>query len=121
MLSKSEVRAPLVGTSQAPGAQGTVEAREGDNGNTEIDLKVKHLAEPGKIAPGAQTYIVWARSREPNRPIQNLGALIPSRDLEGELKAMTPLRDFEVIVTPEPSAQETKPTNPTILSTSIRR
>ena len=35
------------------------------NGNVQIKLRVKHLAPPGRITPGAQVFVVWARGAEP--------------------------------------------------------
>src|SRR5687767_2097688 len=39
------------------GGRGTVVAKEGDSGNTDLEVKVEHLADPEKVARNASTYI----------------------------------------------------------------
>jgi hypothetical protein len=103
-----------------PAARGTVAATQGENGNTEIDINVQHLSEPQKAAPSARTYVVWAQPREANLPVQNLGALQVDRDLNGHLRATTPLKDFDVIVIAEPTPIEAKPSTHRVMSATVQ-
>src|SRR5687768_2008578 len=75
--------------------EGTVEAKIGDNGNTEIDVRVKHLAAPAKVAADSSVYVVWIRPGAEGR-IQNVGALEVDDELVGRLKTTTPHRAFRL-------------------------
>lgn len=100
-----------------PASQGTVETSTGDNGNTELTIRVKHLAPPSKVASDATVYIVWIQPK--NGTKQSVGALQLDKDLEGVLETVTPQRHFDVIVTPEPSAQVSQPTHDPVFTASV--
>jgi hypothetical protein len=102
-------------------AQGTVEATEVENGNTRVDVRVRHLAPPDKVAPEATTYVVWARAKVGESKPQNLGALKVNDDREGRLETVTPLRSFDVMVTPESSSEISAPAHAPVFTTSGER
>lgn len=103
-----------------PSAQGTVTAREVDNNNLEVSVKVKHLAPPARIEPGATTYVVWGQP-EHGGQVQNMGALMVDRDESGELTTITPMHRLDVFVTPESRPDATQPTGKHVLGASISR
>ena len=111
--SKKPMSASAVNTS----GQGTVETRLDSNGNTEVELLVKHLSEPSKVASDASTYVVWIRPHNGNA--QNVGALQVSEDLVGKFNTTTPHRAFTLMVTPEPSARMSQPTHDAVFTTEI--
>ena len=102
-----------------PASQGTVNVTEADNGNTNVDVRVKHLAPAHKMASDSTVYVVWLHA--PQGGTQNLGALTLNDNLEGRLEALTPHRRFVLTVTPEPSAQATMPTHAPVFTTNIER
>ncbi|MEP7348141.1 MAG: hypothetical protein ABI877_22940 [Gemmatimonadaceae bacterium] len=104
-----------------PAAVSTAKISATDNGNTRIELKVEHLALPGRVAPGTTIYIVWVRGDEAFARPQNIGALKVDSDLNGELTGMTPLRVFELFVTPESSQDVADPTGKRVLFTNVSR
>jgi hypothetical protein len=97
--------------------EGTVEAKDGDNGNTEIEVRVKHLAAPAKVAADASVYVVWIRPGAGR--IQNVGALEVDDELVGKLKTTTPHRAFKLTVTPEPSARMAEPTHEPVFTSDV--
>lgn len=109
----------MAASSRVPAAQGQVKLDDAGNGNTAVAVQVKHLAPADHTTPGATTYVVWAQP--PNGAPQNLGALQLGPELDGSLKTITPLRDFELFVTPEPSATSPAPTGERVLSTRVNR
>lgn len=114
----SDIR--LTASPENPAAQGIAKVKITDNGNTEIDLVVKHLAPPEKISSGATTYVVWVLGTEPFARHQNMGALVVDKNLDGKFKGVTPLRAFQLLVTAEPSAVSTSPNGKTALSAPIQ-
>jgi hypothetical protein len=47
-----------------PASQGTVQVTAGENGNTQVSIRVKHLAPPSKMALDSTVYVVWFRPVE---------------------------------------------------------
>jgi hypothetical protein len=99
--------------------QGTVEAKAGKNGNTEIEVRVKHLSPPERVAADASVYVVWIQPR--NGQVQNVGALNVDDDLVGKLNTTTAHRAFSLTVTPEPSARMAAPTHKPVFSAEVTR
>ena len=110
----------MTANASIPAAQGTIKYSVTDNGNTAIELVVRHLAVPEQVAPGATTYVAWARAPGDSAP-QNLGALRVDKDLSGTLKTVTPLQSFDLYITAEPSPTAATPTNSELLTASIQR
>jgi hypothetical protein len=104
-------------TSDVSASEGTVRVAEGDNGNTKVFVRVKHLAPPSKLAADATVYVVWIQPREGET--QNAGALTLNKDLEGSLDTLTPHRRFKLTVTPEPSGQVANPTHEPVFTYNV--
>ena len=106
---------------ETPAAQGIVRVSTGANGNTHLGVKVMHMASPEKITRGAATYVVWVSPETQPGMHSNVGALRVGKELAGELNTVTPLQNFRVTVTAEPSPIVTQPTGEAILSTRVVR
>ena len=117
--SSSQVR--LQGGAQAPAAEGAVKLSTGPNANTRLEISVHHLAPPERVTSGATVYVVWARPFQQGAAPQNLGALQVNDQLDGVLDSVTPLRNFELMVTAEQAATVLQPSGPPILSAPINR
>ena len=100
-----------------PAAQGTVTFHTTGNNNVNVDTKVKYLAKPSSLTPPENIYVVWF---EPNgqQPV-NEGALKVDSSLNGELKTVTPYKNFKVFVTAEKSAQVQSPQGPQVLTANV--
>lgn len=55
-----------------PAVEGHAKFGRAPNGNTSVDVTVKHLADPEKLTPPANTYVVWLRPNKDAAP-QNHG------------------------------------------------
>jgi hypothetical protein len=117
--SKSQVR--LEGSPLVPAAEGTARYTTDTNKNTELNVSVRHLAPPEKVALGATAFVVWARPLQEGSPPQNIGALKVNAALEGNLETVTPLADFDLLITPEPGPAAQQPSSQPILRTRIQR
>lgn len=102
-----------------PASQGTVKASKTDNGNTKIEIQVKHLAPPSKVASDASVYVVWLQPREGAK--LNIGALVLNNELEGKLETTTPHRQFQISVTPEPGGHVEAPTHDPVFTADVQR
>jgi len=104
--------------SSVPAAMGTVKVeKDKDNGNTKLDIKVEHLAKPSSLTPPANAYLVWVRPNGGDAVKQ--GAIGVNNDLKGELKVVTVLKDFDLLITAEQSETVTVPSNVEVLKTHV--
>ncbi len=103
-----------------PSVAGYVKFKVTKNNNTQITLTVKHLAQPERLTPPANQYVVWTRAAK-YEPAQNMGALIVDKNLNGKLVTITPLRTFELFITAEVSGQIQQPFGEPLLWTSYSR
>lgn len=117
LFGGSEAKQPMKASAENTSGQGTVEAKVGDNGNTEVEVRVKHLSPPSKVAADASVYVVWIQPR--NAAIQNVGALEVDEDLVGMLVTTTPHTAFTLTVTPEPSARMAKPSHGPVFTSEV--
>lgn len=104
-----------------PAAQADIKATEGDNGNTKVRIEAEHLAPPDKVAQDASVYVVWARPHAGEQVPQNLGALQVGDDRKAKLETTTALKSFDVLITPESSAQVTRPAHEPVLTGKVER
>ena len=109
----------LTNTGLTPAAEGKVTTSNDRNGNTEIDVQVKHLATPQSLTPAHQNYLVWVQPR--GQAAELLGALRVNSDLEGSLKATTTHKDFDILITAEDSMKADTPSSSVILKGTVAR
>ena len=100
-----------------PAAKGVIHATHDSNKNTKLEMSVHYLAQPGSLTPSAAAYVVWLQPE--NDSPQNKGELKIGKDRDGSLTIVTPLKRFEIYVTPEQSAQATAPTGEHVLSANV--
>jgi len=109
----------LTNTGAAPAAEGKVITNNDRNGNTNVEVHVKHMATPQSLTPARQGYLVWVQPR--GKDAELLGTLRVNEDLEGSLKATTPYKDFEILVTAEDSLKPETPSSNVILKGTVER
>ncbi|HLW53966.1 MAG TPA: hypothetical protein VKW06_14100 [Candidatus Angelobacter sp.] len=109
----------LTNTGINPAAEGKVTTSNDRNGNTSVDIQVKHMATPQSLTPAQQGYVVWVQPR--GKPAEMLGALRVNDDLEGSLKATTPYKDFDIFVTAEDNMKPETPSGMVILKGTVER
>lgn len=108
----------LTASTKVPSASGEINAKMGNNNNTEVDLTVRNLAKPGDLTPAANSYVVWFE--EQGAPPQNMGELKVDGKLKGQLKTVTPWKNFDVFITPETDPMVKEPTGEAVLRTKVQ-
>lgn len=109
----------LTPSTTVPAATGMVDIGRDGNGNTTVNLHVEHLARPGDLSPSHTAYVVWTEG--PDRPPQNIGELTVGGDLKADLKTVTALQNFQLVVTAENNPRATAPTGPVVLSANVHQ
>ncbi|HEU4414226.1 MAG TPA: hypothetical protein VFT65_05535 [Candidatus Angelobacter sp.] len=109
----------LNNTGAAPAAEGKISTDNDRNGNTGIEIEVKHMATPQSLTPAKTTYLVWVQAR--GKDPELLGALRVNQNLEGSLKTSTPYKTFDVFITAEDSMKPDAPGSMVILKGAVDR
>ena len=104
-----------------PGANATVNLSKDGNKNNLIQMTVTNLADPAKLSPPKQTYVVWMETR--NHGIKNIGQLISetsyfSSARKASLKTTTPFQPQRFFVTAEDNANIQYPGAQLVLTTA---
>ena len=110
----------LSNTGAAPAAQGKVVTSTDRNGNTKLEVQVKHMASPESLTPSRHSYVVWLAPR--GQQPQVLGVLRINGDtLEGSVTGTTTEKVFDVVVTAEDNTSPTSPMGTEILKGTVER
>lgn len=112
----STTTADLAPTNRNPGSEGSVVARDGKNGNTELVVDLKHLPDPAAF--DASTYVVWIRPAATD-DYMNVGQVAIDKQRRGRLATLTPHEQFDVLVTAEDRATAGEPSKVIMLRGSI--
>jgi hypothetical protein len=86
-------------SSTVPAAEAGLKTSQDSNGNTVVDLKVKHLAPPQNLQPPMSMYVAWVQT--PDGKVFNAGRLTLNNNLEGEVRITTPYPQFRVVISAE--------------------
>jgi hypothetical protein len=103
-----------------PAAEGTVKIKSDKNNNYVIDLEVIRLAEPGRLNPPKDIYIVWMETDQ--NGVKNIGQLktssgFMSKMLKSSLETVTPYKPRRIIITAEDDAHLQYPGSQVVLRT----
>jgi hypothetical protein len=109
----------LANTGATPAAMGKVITDNDRNGNTGVEVEVKHMAAPTALTPSKNAYVVWVQPR--GKDPELLGVLRVNQDLEGSLKTSTPYKDFDIFITAEDNPKPDMPSSMVILKGSVER
>lgn len=109
----------LTNTGLTPAAMGKVTTDNDRNGNTGVEVEVKHMASPESLTPPKNAYVVWIQPR--GKDPELLGLLRVNHELEGSLRATTPYKDFDIFITAEDNPKPSFPSGMTILKGTVER
>lgn len=103
-----------------PAAEGKVKYKKDDNGNYAIDVEIRNLADPKKLTPSKNTYVLWMETDQSN--VQNLGQIVSSTGWfsstrKASLEAVTTFKPKSFFITAEDNASLTYPGTQVVLRT----
>lgn len=121
LLSACGTTFAMAPDSTVPFAKGEIDVKSvADDGNATYSIRVEHLGDPGKLNPSATVYVVWIQPKgKEDANVQNVGALKVDSDYAGDHSFSTPFKSFDITVTPEATADVTKPTGRDVLKATI--
>ncbi len=104
-----------------PGATGNVGVRKDRNQNYTIQVSVVNLAEPQRLSPPKDLYLVWMESD--GNLTQKLGRITTksglfSKAMKADLSATTTLRPNRIFISAETNPDVSIPEGPVVLTTN---
>lgn len=120
-FSSCSTRVAFQSSSVVPAARGAVQIKKTDNNNYAIKVDVTNLAEPGRLTPPREVYVVWMESG--NDPVKNLGKIetssnLISKTLKASFETTSSNKPTRVFITAESEGNPSYPANMTVLTTS---
>lgn len=108
-------------SSVVPAAEGSVKVKKDKNSNYNIEIKMMRLADPKRLNPARDLYVVWMDTD--NNGTKNIGQLktssgMFSSTLKSSLKTVSPYKPLRVFITAEENADITYPTGQRVIETS---
>jgi len=100
-----------------PAARIEAKISEDDNNNTEIGITAHHLANPNRLNPAKNLYVVWVVTE--NGLVKNVGKMIQDGHKKVKLDIVTPFEVKEILITAEDNGNVTKPGDMLITSKKI--
>jgi len=106
----SAMRYEVRGSSRAPEADGVVIATPNPSqAMTQVEVTVKHLAPPSRLAPGGNAFVCWSR-RNQNAIWTRIGTLnYDEGSRAGNLTGTSPDATFEFMITIETASAPASP------------
>lgn len=103
-----------------PAAEGKVKVKKDKNNNYRIELNLSRLADPKRLDPSRELYVVWMDTQ--NNGIKNIGRLATSSGmfssaLKSSLRTVTPYKPVRFFITAEDRADITYSGGQKILET----
>ena len=107
-------------SSVVPAAEGTVKIKNDKNNNYAIELNVIRLAEPGRLSPPKNHYVVWVETQQ--NGVKNIGQLktssgLFSKTLKSSLETVTSFEPREIMITAEDDPAQQYPGSVVVLRT----
>ena len=103
-----------------PSAEGTVKYKKDNNNNYAIDVKIRNLADPKKLTPAKNTYVLWMETEQSG--VQNIGQITPTTGFlsgarRASLEAISPYKPRSFFLTAEDDPTITYPGPQVVLRT----
>lgn len=121
LLSSCSTKYAFATSSVVPAAEGTVKVKKDKNNNFNIELKVQRLADPKRLSPARELYIVWMETEQNGQ--KNIGQLktsssLFSGELKSSLKTVSPFKPVTFFITAEDNADVPYPSGQEVLRTN---
>lgn len=100
-----------------PAARGEVAFKKDKNNNFHIQMELSYLAEPGRLQPPKQTYVVWMVPTDTDTPI-NLGQIVGTSKLKIKFETVSSSKPRKLFITAEDDASVQYPGNMVVLETN---
>jgi hypothetical protein len=108
-------------SSVVPAAEGTVKINKDKNKNYHIQISLSNLAEPNRLQPSKNTYVVWMETDD--NAVKNIGQIntstgFLSKRLKASFETVTPVKPTKIFITAEDDSNIQYPGMQVVLTTN---
>ena len=119
-FSSCATKASFLASTVVPAAQGTVTVKKDKNANYLVKIQIINLAQPDKLQPSKNVYVVWMETDE--NETENMGQIqsssgMLSKKLKADFKTVTAVKPTKIFLTAENSPNVEEPGRDVILTT----
>lgn len=119
-ISACATKTPFMSSSVVPAARGTVKIKKDNNENHVISIEITNLAEPGRLTPARNSYVVWMESG--NRMVKNIGQIVSdsgfmSQTLKASFEAVSSTKPTKIFITAEDDPGASYPNSVVVFTT----
>jgi hypothetical protein len=121
-LQACDKKIPFLNSSVVPAAEGTVIVKPDKNNNYKIKLHIVGLAEPKRLDPPREYYVVWIQTENDGK--KNVGQLksssgMLSKTRRSSLETTSPFKPNTVMITAEDDPGIQSPNGHVVLKTAM--
>jgi len=104
-----------------PGAEGVVSVKQDKNDNYLISINITNLADPSRLQPARNTYVVWMEGAD--NETKNIGQIksssaFMSKSMKGSFETVSTIKPKKIFITAENDAGIQYPDNMDIVLTT---
>jgi hypothetical protein len=119
-LNSCTKKVTFLSSSVVPAAQGSVKFKKDKNKNHTIDIDVLNLAEPERLTPPKQTYVIWLVTEQ--NETKNIGQIKSSsgtfsKRLGGSFQTVATTKPIKIFITAENDPNVQTPGRVIVLTT----
>jgi len=103
-ISSCATKTKFLASSVVPAAEGTVSVKQDKNKNYNIGININNLAEPTRLHPAKNMYVVWMEGND--NETKNIGQIksshsLISKQLKGSFETVSPVSPKKIFITAE--------------------
>lgn len=111
----------FVNSSVVPGADGVVKVKKDNNENYFVSINIANLAEPSRLQPPRNTYVVWMEGED--NETKNIGQIkssssFISKSMKGSFETVSAVKPKKIFITAENDPSVQYPDNSDIILTT---
>jgi len=112
IFSSCATKEKFLNSTVVPAAEGRVIIKKDKNNNYHVNVSVNNLADPGKLQPPKEVYIIWMETEM--QATKNLGRIKTSKGmlssgLKASFETVSTLRPKKIFISAEASAEVPEP------------
>ncbi len=120
-FSSCSTKASFQTSAVVPAAKGSVKVKKDKNSNYQIKISISNLAEPKRLQPSKNTYVVWMETE--NNITKNIGQInsstgFLSKKLKASFQSVSSFKPVKIFITAEDDAAIQFPGTMVVLSTN---
>jgi len=120
-FSSCATKTHFLSSAVAPAAEGVVKVKKDNNNNYHIGINITNLAEPSRLQPARNTYVVWMEGND--NETKNIGQIksshsLISKQLKGSFETVSAVKPKKIFITAENDASLQYPNYSDIILTT---